>query len=51
MIYLISFCYSRLSFERVQVSIEKDHRLGLVLVMVRESVEALGEVESEYYKG
>ena len=38
-------------FEGVQLSIEKKHRLGLVLVSVGEGVEALCEVEAENDQG
>ena len=39
--------YSWLILEGVQLAIEKEHRLRLVLVMVREGVEALRVVEAQ----
>ena len=39
--------YFRLMLEWVKISIKKSHWLSLILVVMREGVEALGEVEAE----
>ena len=40
-----------LMLEGVQLPIEQEHGLGLVFVVVREGVVALGKVETEHHKG
>ena len=46
-----TIAYRGLLLERMKFSVHKEHGLLLILVMMREGVEALGEVEAKDNQG